>query len=493
MIFSSVRFKIFSWAVVLMFLAFLAFSVLLFRSFSNSLYVSLDEQLELRADGVAASIDTYWETHKLEALNDNADPSNISKIDNENFTRLAQKMVEEQESNDPRLTGSIVEIFDNKGETIAYFKINSLLFLTRDNLEAALKSENRFEDLTVKLAGAAQPVKLRAFIKPVKEENRVAYIIQVARPLTGLDNSLKQLRFTLLLLLPLVFLAAGVLGAVLASLALKPIRAIAEDIKKVTDKNLKLRVAVPKNRDEIAGLAVAFNEMIEKLEKAFALQQQFTQDISHELKTPLTIMRGEIEVALKKKRNSSEYVEILNTGREEIKKMALIVEDILMLARMEAKEINLEKKPVDLYALVSRVIKNFKVLAEAKKITLTFSGKARAVVAGDELQLQRLFSNLLDNAIKYTEKGGQVEVSYRVKNEKITFSIADTGWGIASPELKKIFDRFYRVDKARSPTGYGLGLSIAKTIACAHGGTITVKSRLNKGSVFTVALKAIVS
>ena len=220
----------------------------------------------------------------------------------------------------------------------------------------------------------------------------------------------------LLLLLPLVFLAAGVLGAVLASLALKPIRAIAEDIKKVTDKNLKLRVAVPKNRDEIAGLAVAFNEMIEKLEKAFALQQQFTQDISHELKTPLTIMRGEIEVALKKKRNSSEYVEILNTGREEIKKMALIVEDILMLARMEAKEINLEKKPVDLYALVSRVIKNFKVLAEAKKITLTFSGKARAVVAGDELQLQRLFSNLLDNAIKYTEKGGQVEVSYRVKN-----------------------------------------------------------------------------
>jgi signal transduction histidine kinase len=235
-------------------------------------------------------------------------------------------------------------------------------------------------------------------------------------------------------------------------------------------------------------LADTFNEMLARLEKAFSSQQQFIQDISHELKTPLTVLRGELEVTLKKSRSAEEYAVVLRSCLEEIDKIRRIVENLLILAKLDTKGAPAETKPVDLCALLDKVTEHLKVLAEQKSIALNTVAPESVSMKGHETQLRRLFVNLVDNAIKYTPPKGKVVVSLKKDNDLAVAEISDTGQGIPADELPYIFDRFYRVDKARTSEGFGLGLSIARSIAQAHKGDIKVRSHEGLGTTFTVFL-----
>jgi two-component system OmpR family sensor kinase len=237
-------------------------------------------------------------------------------------------------------------------------------------------------------------------------------------------------------------------------------------------------------------LAETFNEMISRLGRSFKQMRQFSADASHELRTPLTIVKGEIEVGLRKQRPLKEYRRILKSNLEEVNHMSQIVNDLLFLSKADMGEIHLQKQHIDLTQLVTEVHAQARMIAIAKEITVRMSADSNVVVIGDRLRLRQLLLNLVDNGIKYTPEGGEMVISLASNDSQVKLRVLDNGIGISPEDQLHIFDRFFRVDKARSREagGSGLGLSICKWIIDAHGGEISVESEPGKGSTFTVTL-----
>jgi len=278
-----------------------------------------------------------------------------------------------------------------------------------------------------------------------------------------------------------------VVGVFLAGIALRPVDAMIKTIHQITAENLKLRITIPDTKDEIKHLADTFNDMLERLDKTFTSQQQFLQDISHELKTPLTIIRGEIEVILKKKRSPEEYERVLKSALEEINRVSRIFENLLVLARFDSKKISLELKSLDVNNVIKDILEDTEQIARQKNIKITFFPVSPAVFRADEYSIRRLVLNLLDNALKYTPAGGDIHISTSRGNNLVVITVSDTGPGISPEALPQIFDRFYRADASRRSDGFGLGLSIVKSIVQAHNGTIDVKSSPGRGTTFLVS------
>jgi heavy metal sensor kinase len=271
----------------------------------------------------------------------------------------------------------------------------------------------------------------------------------------------------------------------------RSLRVVAEMAGQIDTRNLtKQRLFVPSEDAEVARLARTFNDLLDRLEASYKTEQRFVADASHELRTPLTVLRGEIEVALRKVRSAEDYGEVLKSSKEEIERMSRLVENLLALAHADAGEAIGKREIVDL-ALVSReVCKKLLPLADAKRIALQVDAAEPAEVSGDSLALDRIIFNLVENAIRYSPPDEEVTVRTVADETRVKVEVVDTGQGIPAEQLAHIFDRFYRVDKARSRDfgGAGLGLSIAKSLVEAHGGRIEVHSELGKGSRFTVWL-----
>jgi heavy metal sensor kinase len=354
-------------------------------------------------------------------------------------------------------------------------------------MTSELQKEKRFDNVSIEFS-PGNPAIFRTLTMPVVENKKVAYIVQVASPLSSIQTALMNLKWTLFVLLPLTVFLTGVIGVFLAKIALNPVDKMIDVIHKITAENLKLKVNIPDTKDEIKRLADTFNEMLARLEHAFSSQRQFIEDFAHELKTPLAVLKGEMEVSLKKIRSTEEYESVLLSNLEEVNRINKIVEDLLMLARFDSSAIVLEKKPLEISGLVNVIVNDIKVLADQKNISINFSAQGKITIYGDENQMKRLFINLLDNAIKYTQRNGKVIVSTKPVEDYARIEISDTGTGIPADEVKHVFDRFYRQDKSRHKPGFGIGLSIAKSIVDAHKGKIEVESRVNQGTTFTVLL-----
>jgi len=312
----------------------------------------------------------------------------------------------------------------------------------------------------------------------------------VGYPIAELNDLLESLYLIFLVLVPIALAVSIVGGLALAHKSLHPVDEITRRARRITAENLDQTLPVRPVDDEISRLSSTFNDMINRLRDSFSQVRQFSGDASHELRTPLTIMRGEIELALRSSKTPEEYRRILQSSLEEILRMSAIIENLLMLARADQGSYHAEFSEIDLRSLVEELFEDGAALAERKKIHVTLKSVVPLTIVGDKVRLRQLFLNLLDNAIKYTPEGGSVSLSVEQQNGSAVFQIEDTGIGIPEEEQGKIFDRFYRVDKARSREagGSGLGLSIAKWIAELHRGTITVESELDRGSVFTVHL-----
>jgi heavy metal sensor kinase len=288
-------------------------------------------------------------------------------------------------------------------------------------------------------------------------------------------------------------LIASVVGWFLAVKALKPVDEITRMARRIGAESLDERLLIEGPPDEIGRLAETFNEMIARLERSFKQVRQFTADASHELKTPLTVLKGEIEVALRSGASAEELKEVLLSNLEETDRMSYIVKNLLDLARADVEAVRTE---VSLDSVLAERFEHFRKMAVTEGIELDIRKNIPLTVSGDPVRLGQLIYNLIDNAFKYTPRGGMVELFLEKSDREAILKVKDTGVGIAKEALPYVFDRFYRVDKARTSRegvvgGVGLGLSICKEIAGSHGGTIEVTSELGKGSTFTVRLPTI--
>jgi heavy metal sensor kinase len=314
-------------------------------------------------------------------------------------------------------------------------------------------------------------------------------IVQIATPLEPYERELTELRDVLWTILPAGLVVATIGGYWLAGRSLAPVERMTEAARRISAANLSERVVVANAGDELGGLGVTLNAMLDRIDRAFAAMRRFTADASHELKTPLASIRAEAEVALLALRSPDEYEETLRSIVAEADRLGRLTDRLLLLSSEDAGA-GLPKRSVRLDEAM-RTAADHAVEASARAgVSLHVEDLPRVEVEGDADLLRQVFDNLLDNAVKYTPSGGRVTVRGRCIDGLAIVEVSDTGVGIPGDALPRVFDRFYRVDPSRSRRtgGNGLGLSIAKAVIERHGGTTEVSSAPGRGSTFRVLL-----
>jgi len=314
-------------------------------------------------------------------------------------------------------------------------------------------------------------------------------VVVVGRLTTEITDVLHTFMYIIIFAMIGVIVLAGLGGLFLADRVLRPVERITKTAQKIEGSDLSQRIDV-KTDDELGRLAVTLNEMIGRLEESFSRQRQFTADASHELRTPLAIMQAEATLALSKERAPDDYRKALETISQESDYMSSVIGKLLFLARSDAGKEQLNFEDVDLKELIIGLAANIEAFAQDKGIKFTVDTKDDVNVSGDKVKLRQLFTNILENAVRYTPADGKISISLLEKESNAVVSISDTGIGIPPEHLPHIFERFYRVDKARARAdgGVGLGLAIAKIIAESHKGKIQVESEVGKGTTFIVSI-----
>src|ERR1041384_2981365 len=322
---------------------------------------------------------------------------------------------------------------------------------------------------------------------------------QIGTILAGADTRSAALQGDQLITTIVIAFLVGIVPEVLvgrwiAGRALEPVDSMITEIREITDgRSLHRRLAIPMEKDELGRLAATLNQMWTRLERSFVALRRFTADASHELKTPLTVVRAGVERAITRPGLPPETLAPLEETPQEVNRMTELLDALLTLARADEGRAELHKVPVDLREIIEEAGETGELLAEHAGVGIDLRLPPKPlVVPVDRSRMRQLALNLIENAVKYTPRGGQVSVELGSSNGRAVFTVADTGIGIAPGDLPHVFDRFWRADSARTRTseraGTGLGLAICKWIAEAHGGTIEVQSRPGRGTTFTVGL-----
>ncbi len=417
--------------------------------------------------------------------------------------RLVGPLVVSQDSMPPTLNSGISAAFESSRDYLVIVGDNrQALFLS----DAVRNLEFGAIDLLRAEAGRADPLERVGTLEldPARTVRyRIARIdsagpglnaLLVATPFDNLNFDPALILRAMGVVAPLVVLLAVVLGYWLAGRALAPVQSITDEVDAITDgRSLHRRLAVPLSADEISRLALTLNRMLARLEKSFGSLHRFTADASHELKTPLMVLRAGVERALTHPGTPPDAIGALDETLEQINQMSEMVDNLLTLARADEGRAPLAVEQCDLRDLVAEASETAGMLAEAGNVrVITSIPEQPVLLAVDRHRVRELLLNLVTNAVKYTATGGQVDLELADGGTDVTIVVRDTGIGIAPGDLPHIFDRFWRADAARSRTGdrpgVGLGLAITKWIAEAHGGSITVQSRPGRGTAFTVIL-----
>jgi heavy metal sensor kinase len=340
-----------------------------------------------------------------------------------------------------------------------------------------LPSSGVYQDLVMR----GQPVRM---LTARVEVGGQPYLVDVAWPVGELQEAIDEFRWTALLIIPCGIIAAAIGGYWISRRALAPVDHIARTARAITAQRLGRRLDVPATGDELQRLSETLNDMLARLETAFAETTRFTADASHELRTPVALIRTTAEVALRRPRSAEEYRQALEGILRESERTSGLVQDLLTLTRADAGVDGWSPSRVDLRALVGELREKLVALCEGRGLTLRLNAPEQSVfVDGEQAALGRLVVILIDNAAKYTPAPGEVRVTLRTVDGMAEIEVADTGIGISAEDLPRVFERFYRADKARSREsgGAGLGLSIARWIVERHGGRITIESEAGRG------------
>ncbi len=328
----------------------------------------------------------------------------------------------------------------------------------------------------------------RLLTLPVMRNGTTGNIVQVAMSLDNVEAARSNLLFILLMLAP-VALGISVLGGwFLARRALAPVDAMVEAARRIEAEDLAQRIPTPSREEELARLADVLNDMLARLDGSFRAVRQFSADAAHELRTPLTILKGEIEVALQSSQEPAGIRQTLISCLEEVDRLNSLVEDLLLMARMESNALSTPPAPVNLAEVLQDVTPALSELAARAGNSCAVTAAQPLWVEGYDSLLFRLVFNLAENAIKYTPSGGQIEVTLERENGSALLQVKDNGPGISAETQEHIFDRFYRGDPAREGSGTGLGLALVRSIVQLHKGEILVSSTPGAGSCFRVKL-----
>ncbi|HYW43816.1 MAG TPA: ATP-binding protein [Bryobacteraceae bacterium] len=455
----SFRFRITAWYVAFFSLLFVLFGVFLYGVLAGALEARLDERLSEEASTAA---------------------------------NLFLDEIDELKGDIPKAAAEAVSEMRLRGSTVAVFAGSRMLAASspgaQSELESVAAGSWRETDAVVpmphfgKSGGRAAAHRLTA--------GGVSYLVLAAEPLDSIQASLQVVRRVLFFGLPFLLGIAGVGGYLLTTRSLAPLGWMAEQSRRITGSNLETRLDIGNAAEELKVLTASFNELLARLDQSFEGMRRFVADASHELRTPVSVIRGEAEVALFRDRGPAEYRESLAIILDESRRLSRLVDDLLNLARADAGHFRLQVAEFYFNDLMADCCRSVQTLAASRNIQVECRGGGDVPFRGDEELLRRLVMNLLDNAIRYTPSGGRVTASLEAEGPDVRIRVSDTGPGIAPEAAAHVFERFYRADKARSREegGFGLGLSIVKWIAESHNGAVELASRPDEGSVFTVTL-----
>jgi heavy metal sensor kinase len=314
-------------------------------------------------------------------------------------------------------------------------------------------------------------------------------ILQLGQSMESNTRFIEAFRKIFVATMASLFIVAIIIGWFMARRALAGVETVTQTARHISESSLNERVPVKKNQDEIDQLAITFNQMLDRIQKLVTGIREMSDNIAHDLKSPITRIRGLSEVSITTNASEKDYENMAASTIEECDRLLDMINTMLVISKTEAGVNHIDAEEMDIGAVVRDACDLFQAPAEDKDIRLTCDADVHFNILGDHRLIQRMIANLLDNAIKYTPAGGRVDVSMNAAdNQVVSLSVSDTGVGISEKDRPRVFERFYRCDPSRSEAGIGLGLSFARAIARAHGGDITVTSEVGIGSTFTITL-----
>jgi two-component system, OmpR family, heavy metal sensor histidine kinase CusS len=326
--------------------------------------------------------------------------------------------------------------------------------------------------------------KLFSLVATSGENDGQPYLLQVAQDRSSDEQFATQFALVLGVALLLGIGLSAMIAIAVTKRGLWPLQQMTQSLERIDPNHLNERLGRTTWPRELQPVATAFDEMLARLENSFTRLSQFSADLAHELRTPISNIRGEAEVTLTRPRSSEDYRSVIESITGECERLSGIVENLLFLARAEAVDRWIEKEIFPARPAIEKIASYYRTIAEERGISITNEGDGD--VYADPLLFDRALSNLLDNALRFTPDRGKITIRSRSKNGRTELAVEDTGCGIAPHHLSRIFDRFYRVDSSRSSKGTGLGLALVKSITDLHGGSATATSELNCGTIVTL-------
>ncbi|GAC1554563.1 MAG: ATP-binding protein [Ktedonobacteraceae bacterium] len=481
----GIRVQLTVWYTLVSAVLILIFGVTLYTSLQTMLISSFDTTLQMRAQQVAEGVtinrdnisvsDIVRELPELNATAALLDPADVNHgvaSNGDHTTPYNNKSI-------------IIRVLNTQGKILFCFPTSCNLTLSPISISEPLQGKP-WHGTVVNQNGQ----QIRLYSTMLVDHKTIYGVVLVGQPLASVNQRMQGIIFLLLLCTPLALLFSAYGSYWLAGRAFRPIHRLTNIAHEIGAKDLHQRVPIPLANDEVRALALIFNQMIGRLEHAFDQQRRFVADASHELRTPVSVIRSITDVALSQPSTPEEYVLVLKEINAESERLGKLINDLLTLARADEGLVQFDHDTVQLDLLTSDVVDSMDALASECKITLTVGELQTATILGDAARLIQVIMSLVDNALTYTNAGGTVTLSVKTTKTHALLIVRDTGIGIAPKDQVHIFERFYRADPGRSRAagGSGLGLSIVDWVVRVHEGTVSVESRPGQGSTFTVVL-----
>jgi signal transduction histidine kinase len=488
--FNSIRFEISVLHTAVLGFILIIFSFILYF-ISNTFFQQIDQQLKVKAEAVNLTIKSY-----LNVLGEE-DPNNLMKAVRKTLGMRYEGV----------FSGKIKKISDDwfKEAQTLDFNRDYIHFFSKDgkqeisspNLEESLRSLF-MEDVYFATTEGKMSLKtlnykhenIRLITYPLSVKPTGEYFIQIGVSQNPIMQQFRNWVYSVIASFPLILILTNFVGRKQAARILKPVHEITDMVNKITHQDLSARITAKHFDSDMESLIESFNHMIARLENSFQHIEDFSHHVAHELKTPLTIIKGEADLLLRKDRSKHEYQQALRIILEESERVLKTIEDLLLLSKLDYQPDVFKFEVFDFMEFFSEICEQCRMLAAKKAVAITMRKQdvnPDLMIRGDRLHLRRLFFNIIDNAIKFTPERSNIQIRISNPSNKIIVTVSDSGPGIAPEDLKKIFEKFFSVGSV----GYGLGLNIAWTIAKLHKGEILAESRVGQGTTFTIILPAL--
>src|SRR3989337_365248 len=454
---NSIRIKLVIWFLIVFSLVFTSLEVFLYYKLESIIVSTTDDHLRSTIDTIAG----------LLALEDDHGQLEMELIE------LAHSAKGDYAE---KLSGRYYQVVDSKGEILSR---SPSLVLADEKLPVVTNaSTSKFETV---IGPNGTPIRL---VSHSYQFSKGLLTVQAGDSIADTYKLLRSFKKAVIISYPIIFFLCGIGTYLITGWALRSIRVFSASIDQITDKDLSTRIDEVNSADELKGLAGSFNTMLKRLEMSFNRQRQFLSDASHELRTPTSIIRSYCDVTLNRERSVDEYKDVLRKISDAVNRMCNIINRILTISRFDNNVVSFRPVRIDIKEMIEDVLKLVEPNAASRGIKISSAGND-VFINGDREGLTEVFSNIVENAIKYNKPEGTIDIHINEVNGYAIINVTDTGIGIPEDEIRKIFDRFYRVDASRGQTvGSGLGLSIVRAIVESHSGKIDVESAVGQGSTF---------